>query len=193
MAEVTNVPATKPDSVRAAGTGSICQKAEEDCYGYTAVPEQPGLRCRIWFLDAVCAPTPDERVQLRYRGSREQILSLGIIDAHVLAPWKRGQPRGKVDLDGDPISISKNWVCSEGEQPTLRYCLDLKSKSRGSIEQLPGVALLFENMRAQAIADEEEDRRDLEARRASQVRTGECEGASGPNSGNVIPFRPRAR
>jgi hypothetical protein len=158
-----------------------------DSNGYIAVPGQPGLCCQLWCIKGM---GNDERWWVKYRGSREQILWLGIVDAGALEPWKRGQPRGRVDLDGETIFVSRQWVGSAGEQPQLRFCVDLM-KTRARLAQLPGGALLLEKVRLRALADEEKDRRDLEARRASQLQTDEHPSTQLPRSGNVIPFKPR--
>ncbi|HEV7607055.1 MAG TPA: hypothetical protein VGO61_06950 [Steroidobacteraceae bacterium] len=101
-----------------------------DSNGNIRVPGRPGMLVRSWLHEGA-------RISLYYAGSREDILALGIISPESLEPWVPGKPKGKRDLDGDPIRVNRYFSARRGE-PHARFRVTLRDKLISRAETLLG-------------------------------------------------------
>lgn len=143
-----------------------------DQNGNIPVPARPGMKVRGMLRDGQC-------VTLWYTGSREDILSLGIISSDALEIWRPGKPKGRKDKDGDKIWVSRHFSVRAGE-PHLRFIVALRHKRMDQVQHLAGARDAISIARIEhAKFVEERKRWDSVGREAS---SGNLEQLGGPGS-----------
>lgn len=106
------------------------------------IPGHPGVKIEIDYIG------DEGGVRFSYVGNRDEILALGIVTAETLEPWRKGQPRGKRDTQGDRVWIDR-YYSVRGGVPVQRFRVRPRNKSIDQAMLLPGVPEAVKRYRAE--------------------------------------------